>query len=174
MSDAPVITPYIPLSESIKTMGSPPTAYMVYCYIQRLRERGWDPEITIARLEDAGLGIGADGTSMLRTRRIPGVSDDKKFIGPIIWATDKTTGKLWPGEVLDPLDMPRGSFIPTKAAEKLKSGGSAASTRVLVVFFPHDGRQGNCEWFARDPKVLIPFSNQTAERERVTLEALRR
>jgi len=84
--------------------------------------------------------------------RIPGLLDDDEMVGDIVWVKDNVSGVYWPGEALDPFNMPLGRSIPTEALSKLSSEQirdsipsldgtwqpdmKSDARRIFVMFFP--------------------------------------
>jgi len=149
-SECPVLTPYQPLGEFIEEVGRQQTEEEVSSYINRLKERGWElgPGI-LSRLT----GNAQASKESMEIVRLPGLVSDKDMVGDIVWAKDLGAGIYWPGEVLDPLDMPSIRELPADAEAQLsweqrrasipcKDGSydpkneSARNRRVVVKYFP--------------------------------------
>lgn len=99
--------------------------------------------------------------------------NDSEMVGDIVWAPDNISGIHWPGEVLDPCNMPLGRSIPKDAISKLTSDQIKASIpslrqewdvneelsenkRVLVIFLPlENGQWKVCARLTRYPVSLV-------------------
>lgn len=76
------------------------------------------------------------------------------MVGDIVWVKDNVSGIYWPGEALDPFNMPLGRSIPTEALSKLSSeqlrdsipsldgtwkpNKKSDARRLFVMYFPLD------------------------------------
>ena len=180
--DHPVLCPFQSLDEYITQVGRPPTQEERAGYVHRLKEKGWDiSEEVLSRIS---------GTHKLTSKsvgvtRIEGLLDDADMVGDLVWAPwkdgSKDSGEIfWPGEVLDPINIPIGRTLPKNALDHLTSDEKRASTisltnawnheeyadsehrRVLVMFFPVNN--GKWQWYP--PKVLVPWKENRPEYEK--------
>eukprot|EP00887_Chlorella_sp_A99_P001977 scaffold18.g1977.t1 len=164
-------------------VGKPASQAEIEGYLNRLKERGWDCEMTLRRLLRNNLRVAQEVHAVVR---IPGLLSDADMIGDLVWAKDPLAGVWWPAEKLNPFGMPAGRDLPAGSEDALTSeqklaslphyaartGRSAppseASRRVLVCFLPVGGSQ----WQWMDPRQLEPFENNT-ERESEAQQLLR-
>jgi site-specific DNA-cytosine methylase len=124
MSDAPILAPYIPPAEFITQLGRPPKKGEVDSYVNRLQERGWQTDNTIQFALRNGLHIAPE---TIQVSRLPSLCAERDMIGPIVWAKDKVSGAWWPGEMVDPMDMPVGRHVGELPVDELTDVQRAAS-----------------------------------------------
>ena len=189
-SPHPVVTPFIPLSDFIIQVGRSPTQEECAGYVHRLKEKGWDINEEVIRRITGTHNLAFKSADVTR---IPGLLEDHLMVGELVWAPWKDssadTGEIhWPGEVLDPTNMPIGRTLPKHALDRLSSEERRASTIsatgawdhrdyadseqrcVLVVFFPVN--TGKWQWY--HPKALLPWEENRVQYEKLAHEAIKR
>jgi len=190
MSDAPILAPFIPPAEFITQLGRPPKKGEVDSYVNRLQERGWQTDNTVQFALRNGLHIAPE---TMQVNRLPSLCAERDMIGPIVWAKDRVSGVWWPGEMVDPMDMPVGRHVgelpvdeltdvqkaaslprhvngdgtvPASPAAELQRNG--ADRRVFVCYFPMThrgtGSTGGGGWVA--PQDVLPFDEVLEAKEK--------
>lgn len=186
-SDHPVICPFETLDIFITQLGRSPTSEERAGYVHRLKEKGWDIcEEVLERI--SGSRKNGLANQSLELTRIEGLLDDSEMVGDIVWAPDSISEIHWPGEVLDPAQMPLGRSLPKDCISKLTSDQKRASIpsltsawdqkeyadsehrRVLVLFFPVN--VGKWQWY--HPKELLPWEVNRAECEKRAHAAIKK
>lgn len=115
--DAPVKQPLQLLHVFIKTLGPLPGREAMSTYVMRLREHGWNVWKTVQKALHCGAHLDHEIANIVR---LPGTGANKDSIGRLVWAPfPGTEGILWPGEALDPAQLPLGRSIPREAMVSL-------------------------------------------------------
>ena len=191
--DHPVLCPFQSLDSYITQVGRAPTQEERAGYVHRLKEKGWDIcEEVLGRIS----GTHKLASKSMDVTRIEGLLDDADMVGELVWAPWKESSRdgrdsgeiYWPGEVLDPTNMPIGRNLPRNALDRLSSDEKRASTislnhawnhkdyvdsehrRVLVMFFPVNN--GKWQWYP--PKTLLPWLENRPVYEKLAHEVIRR
>ena len=186
-SDHPVLCPFETLDDFITQLGRNPTSEERAGYVHRLKEKGWD--ICGEVLERiSGSRKNGLATKSLELTRIEGLLDDSEMVGDLVWAPDSISDIHWPGEVLDPAQMPLGRSLPKESLSRLTSDQKRASIpslsgkwdqqeyadsehrRVLVLFFPVNN--GKWQWY--HPRDLLPWESNRAEYEKKAHAAIKK
>jgi len=186
-SDHPVICPFETLDDFITQLGRSPTSEERAGYVHRLKEKGWDIcDEVLERI--SGSRQNGLATHSLELTRIEGLLDDSEMVGDIVWAPDSVSEVHWPGEVLDPAQMPLGRSLPKECISMLTSDQKRASIpsltsawdqkvhadsehrRVLVLFFPVN--IGKWQWY--HPRDLLPWEVNRQEYEKKAHAAMKK
>ncbi|DBA96588.1 TPA: hypothetical protein ACH3X1_015451 [Trebouxia sp. C0004] len=115
MSEAPLITPLIPLGEFVTKLGRPAGKTALHTYLMRLREQGWDVSQTVKKALHCGASLEKEMSEVVR---LGGQHSDADGCGMLVWA--QTDGSLWwPAEVLDPFHLPPARSLPPAALAEL-------------------------------------------------------
>jgi site-specific DNA-cytosine methylase len=191
--DHPVLCPFQSLDSYITQIGRSPTQEERAGYVHRLKEKGWDIcEEVLGRIS----GTHKLASKSMDVTRIEGLLSDADMVGELVWAPWKESSRdgreggeiYWPGEVLDPINMPIGRNLPKNALDHLSSDEKRASTislnhawnhedyidsehkRVLVMFFPVNN--GKWQWYP--PKALLPWMENRPVYEKMAHEVIRK
>ena len=191
--DHPVMCPFQSLDSYITQVGRAPTQEERAGYVHRLKEKGWDIcEEVLGRIS----GTHKLASKSMDVTRIEGILSDADMVGELVWAPWKESSRdgrdgseiYWPGEVLDPTNMPIGRNLPKNALDHLSSDEKRASTislndawnhqdyacsehrRVLVMFFPVNN--GKWQWYP--PKSLLPWMENRPVYEKLAHDVIRR
>ena len=77
MSEAPLITPLVPLGEFITKLGRPAGKSALHTYLMRLREQGWDVSQTVRKALHCGATLDKEVCSVCVSFPFRGRLQDK-------------------------------------------------------------------------------------------------